>query len=582
MSSFCLVRAPHARSAFVGALIVLVAALSTASCALYGNDDDSGGSSNGSDIPEERVWPELAQTPRLPIGMNLSELNYYSPFLLFTDAMTTAGDMISFTAGVWDSGKIDRIARDSNGYPLSLPVSIDGEETRVRFLVNNHYSGRYRIVFEGNGTLGGSAQLIGTRWYIDLDGSGSNQYIEILFSDGSNPVRNMRILPEAYVDASTGSVDPDVPLFLSPVVDELRKFSVIRFMDIQRTNFSVHRNWSDRPGPGYYSQATIRGMAHEYAIALCNETGSDAWVCVPHMASDEYIRSMAALWKEGLRPDLKIYLEFSNEVWNFGFAQFHWIENKAEGGNLWGYDWPAAVDSYVIDDLKALSSVANYGFPERNAYMMERTFRLWNEVFGAPERVINVATGQSPWYDVTERVARYLDSNASGDARAEALSVGGYFIYTQSDHNYWVTHPSHATPGLMMDRVLAAQEKMIPGGTWYDAKECAAIAKKYELDFLVYEGGQHLQPYNQMDWPYNKALWDAQIHEKMYRMYMLTFAEYVKPEVDCSLYVAFHFMGARKSKYGSWGHLESLAQIGSDYRTTAPKYQALLDANARR
>jgi hypothetical protein len=51
-------------------------------------------------VSRGRTWPELAETPRLPIGMNLSELSYYSPFLLFTDAMKTSGEMMSVHAGI--------------------------------------------------------------------------------------------------------------------------------------------------------------------------------------------------------------------------------------------------------------------------------------------------------------------------------------------------------------------------------------------------------------------------------------------------------------------------------------------------
>ncbi len=529
---------------------------------------------DSSELPKERVWPELETIPKLPIGMNISELNYYTPSILFTDVMTTAGDLMSVHAGSgWDSGKIDRIPRDINGYPLSLPVDIDGNSSWVRFMINNHYSGTYRILFDGTGTLGASAYQNAGLWYVTLDGTGTHQYIDIETSASGDPVRNIRILPADLPDFN------DYPLFLEPVVETLRPFHVIRFMDVFRTNFSIQRDWADRSTTSYFTQSSARGMAHEYAIALCNELDSDVWICVPHMASDDYIRQMAALWRDNLEPGLNIYLEYSNEVWNFGFAQFSWVNDNAVGGNYFGYPWPAARDAYVTADLQALSANPDNNFPEKNAYMMERTFRIWNQEFGSPDRVINVACGQGPWFDVTERVARYLDQNASGNARAEALSVGGYFVYTEADHNYWLANPTHATPSLMMDRVLTAQENNGAYSAWYCARETAKIARTYGLDFLVYEGGQHLQPFNQEEWPYNEALYAAQLHEKMYRMYLLNFEAHAAADVDCKLFIAWNFLNERKSKYGSWGHLENISQIGSDYSVTAPKFQALLDVN---
>ena len=92
-----------------------------------------------------------------------------------------------------------------------------------------------------------------------------------------------------------------------------------------------------------------------------------------------------------------------------------------------------------------------------------------------------------------------------------------------------------------------------------------------------------MQPYEQKDWCYNDAVWDAQIHPDMYELYMKNFRKHVEPTVNCRIFMAFSYMGERRSRYGSWGHLESLAQVGGvngNYMTIAPKYQALLDANA--
>jgi hypothetical protein len=63
------------------------------SCATSGNDEPD--RSPDPVVSSGRTWPVLAETPHLPIGMNLSELSYYGPFLLFTDAITASGDMMS-------------------------------------------------------------------------------------------------------------------------------------------------------------------------------------------------------------------------------------------------------------------------------------------------------------------------------------------------------------------------------------------------------------------------------------------------------------------------------------------------------
>ena len=76
------------------------------------------------------------------------------------------------------------------------------------------------------------------------------------------------------------------------------------------------------------------GAAWEYAVRLANETNTDMWICVPVAATDDYIAKLAQLIRYGsdgtnpytspeanpvwapLNPGLKVYVEFSNEVWN--------------------------------------------------------------------------------------------------------------------------------------------------------------------------------------------------------------------------------------------------------------------------
>ena len=81
---------------------------------------------------------------KMPVGMNLPGLNYYTTALIFTDVMTTASKLITFHDGSgWDTGKFDQLSLDENGYPNSIPQNIDGEDTVVRFMLNNYYTGKF-------------------------------------------------------------------------------------------------------------------------------------------------------------------------------------------------------------------------------------------------------------------------------------------------------------------------------------------------------------------------------------------------------------------------------------------------------
>jgi hypothetical protein len=47
--------------------------------------------------------------------------------------------------------------------------------------------------------------------------------------------------------------------------------------------------------------------------------GRNMWINVPYLASDDYILNMAQLINTTLRPDVKVYVEYSNEVWGNQF-----------------------------------------------------------------------------------------------------------------------------------------------------------------------------------------------------------------------------------------------------------------------
>lgn len=63
------------------------------------------------------------------------------------------------------------------------------------------------------------------------------------------------------------------------------------------------------------------GVALEYIISLCNELDAAPWINVPHLADDDYVTKLATMLRDKLRPDVKVYVEHSNEAWNAAFPQ---------------------------------------------------------------------------------------------------------------------------------------------------------------------------------------------------------------------------------------------------------------------
>jgi len=138
----------------------------------------------------------------------------------------------------------------------------------------------------------------------------------------------------------------------------MRRFDAVRFMDWGSTNSNPLVSWSDRRRPSFAARPTPTiggktgdiGLPYEYMVELCNRTNTDAWINVPVMADSAYVANLVKtvlngsdgtnpypaavtnpVWKP-LAPGLKLYLEYGNELWNFGagFWGFHWLHEQSE------------------------------------------------------------------------------------------------------------------------------------------------------------------------------------------------------------------------------------------------------------
>jgi hypothetical protein len=112
-------------------------------------------------------------------------------------------------------------------------------------------------------------------------------------------------------------------------------------MDWMNTNSDYLPSWSQRTKPDQDTQARPGGVALEYLVRLSNELGAAAWINVHHLADDDYVRSLAEYLKAQLRPDVHIYVEHSNEVWNGAFSQGKYATQKGKELGLSTNDYTA-------------------------------------------------------------------------------------------------------------------------------------------------------------------------------------------------------------------------------------------------
>ncbi|HEX3149181.1 MAG TPA: PA14 domain-containing protein [Gemmataceae bacterium] len=261
------------------------------------------------------------------MGVNLSGVEDWSYDRLFADAMKSARRPSNL------GSHLGTPPVDSKGWPAT-----DASIVLWQGIAN--MNGTYRLSFTGQAdvsTYWGAATVANKQFdantntttatitYFPTDTTGlllnlanTRRTAAGALNTGVTNIKLMRPISPG----STMTYDPSVT-FTQPIKDLVSKFSVVRMMDDTGSNGyqGINGNWNLRRPTDYASQAAAGasyGMAWEYAIQFWNETNTDAWVNIPFPADDAFVTQLATLLKNNLAPGHKIYVEFSNELWNAG------------------------------------------------------------------------------------------------------------------------------------------------------------------------------------------------------------------------------------------------------------------------
>ena len=437
-------------------------------------------------------------------------------------------------------------------------------------------------------------------------------------------------------ESLTGTLEDQLfhPLFLQRIADA--NWSFIRFMDWGRTNSSPQQDWADRRLPNHIFQAGVisgrspleplttlpiddrreTGVAYEHMIALCNATNKNLWINVPHLATADYMTKLAQLIRFGsngvnpfttptvspafppLNPGLKVYVEYSNEIWSNGgaFLQGNWAE--AESELVFGNSDPNRKAKF-------------------NARKFCDTWSIFQDVFdGDTSRLIRVAatfTGNNTYSDAflgeigtygptldppvrpdVLAVTTYFGNDIQGFVNDQGFTVGHPFgdSYWQSD--LFATHKQLAFDEWKR-RILAGDSASGSGpdatGTsgGFDASLrnlakvklpaiCSqAIDAPPCLPLIAYEGGPSIFT-NEIDTDPNSSADDGVtiFMEAMNRDPRI--AEGYRMHLDLAkskgLWTHNPYTDSSQwSRFGQWGHLELLEQPPLE----APKYALMLE-----
>lgn len=516
--------------------------------------------------------------PSLAMGLNgVADWSTQQPFI---DQMKSARPWVGHEGsnwGAWDATRLEAEGYlDGHGWVKALPPGVDRIESFILTEQNpgaGALEGRYRVRWQGKGALriGGLARQVdygeGEAWFRFTPGDGLVS-LTLTEVDAADPLREIEVVHEDQI------VLHDLGVVFNPLwIDRIADFRSLRFMDWMLTNGSPVTSWAGRPVLEDYTWVR-RGVPLEVMIELANRVGADPWFNMPHAADDDYAERFAEMVLERLDPRLDVYVEYSNELWNYGFPQTRWAveQARARWGETAGDDaWMQFAGARAAEMMRAWGGV----FTGENARRLRRVVAVHTGWLGLEEPLL-----EAPLW--------VAEGNPTPAEHFDAYAVTGYFGFELGDAEEgrlgelrdWLEESRRAAEqvarakglkrraldaaiapvrfDLAIPKAVAAVREgslaELTGTFWpYHAE----VAKRYGLELVMYEGGSHAVGHGA-----------AQNDEELTEFFItLNYSEPMAALYGEAI-SAWHAVGgrmfnnfvdvARPSKFGSWGALRHL------------------------
>lgn len=481
--------------------------------------------------------PAAAQSARTPLGINVAGMHDWATELPFADVFKQSRAWVSGTATQWEDGRA--LDLDARGWVRSLQP---GQWAKTLMLAHQSLrgrapAGRYTVTFEGEGTITYSSGIRVVepspgRQVIELDANSVPLGLNITATNPTNYIRKISVrLPNTA----------DGAIFYQPFVDSINRYKTVRFLNwiTGQTARWSHATWAERPRLDD-ARWTVRGVPIEMIATLANKLNADCWFVVNHLADDDYNRRAAELLRDTLNPTLKVYLEWSDEVWNGNYPVARYSQEQGLALGLSTDPFQAAIR-----------------FQARRS---KQIFQIWSQVFPS-SRLVRVLSGQSgnPW--VLQTAISFEDTRAYTDA----LSIAPYFMVRAPNLPQIV--------GMNADRLFAYLQNV----SLQEARQMTQwhldLARRYSLPLIAYEGGQHLVtagPYvgTDMEQLFDDVNRDARMGS-LYSTYLNDWSTLT----GGALFM--HLGSCAPMDRGASGRFGSIEYLGQP-RSTAPKYDALM------
>ncbi|HEX8323064.1 MAG TPA: hypothetical protein VF595_04045, partial [Tepidisphaeraceae bacterium] len=468
-------------------------------------------------------------------GLNVNYLYDSDNTPLLADVMRTYRTVNSISSPY----HANDAALDANGWAKSDAWYFLGDPGTLK-----HADGTYAVKFNGTasillGQTGGDGKvlnqtydpltntttaLLQTKNDVDLTDVRFINTRRDLSSPTNTGVTNIQVMRPTTGGGSTPySFDT---MFTNQTKTIAQKVGVLRFMDYLAINNNTQKSWTERVkptdvklNPTMARSSRGRGGPLELAVQLGNEAGRDIWINVPAMADDDYVTKMAQLIKYGsdgvnpytgpqknpvfkpLNPNLKVYVEYSNETWNTSFLQFGHIRDLAKA--------EVASEAGTVGPMSVVPTTNEYYLTERyNALRTKEIADTFSNVFGDSAMLDTVRPILAWQYgngnDTANQAVTVLDgyfNNAKGNFVSNPKPISSY-IYGGGSAMYY--SPTSPIPELTVDKIVTEPMVQSADRTKKIVRD-VAYTTTFGIKRVAYEGGLSLDPGTSRETPESMA-----------------------------------------------------------------------------
>ncbi|WP_225883359.1 calcium-binding protein [Sphingomonas aliaeris] len=427
----------------------------------------------------------------------------------------------------------------------------------------------YVITYKGTATI---SVLNGTilssepgRVVFRYTGTGHGTNVSMRNVNPADPVTEMHIVREDQV-----ALYKSGEIFNPAFIEKASQWSELRYMDWGYTNNNKLVSWDQRTRVDSGSWNGISPTASvpiEIMVALANKTGTDMWINIPAEADDTYVRNTLAYVRDNLASGLSVKVEYSNEVWNWGFQQTGSARDKAAA--LWGTDLNGngRIDFNTSEELTG-------GYLQYYGYRSAQIAAIANDVFANTEtgRLQNVISSQTSYLGQEQYVLKGVQKANLGSVESlfDTYAVTTYFGLDRPGKAAVTAWARSGQAGV--DAAFAEMSADLDRALQIYAYQ-QGVAARNGLALAAYEGGLHVTSaaFPEADQAAVTAFFDVLAKDpRMGALYTRMVDEFAKS--GGSGLVAFSD-AVPSSKWGNWGTLDSI------YDKSSPRYDALVAAS---